>query len=375
MSERPVAPKPSPLFEETWVPFQTSDLTGQTVLVLSPHPDDESIGCGGAIALHRRKGDPVKVVFLTDGRRGDETQRYDPQVYIAMRQREARAAGAVLGVTDMEFWNEPDRGLLPDSATLQRLVTLLDNYQPSLIYAPSPLEFHPDHQAAAELTWRAVQAGHIVTEVAFYEVNQPLRVNLLVNIDKVMEQKQHACNLYPSQLAHRSHSDFALGLNRYRSLTVAGSCTYAEGFFRMHSQEISAHSSEEFARRQWAHKIEHQATSPLVSIIIRTQDRLPLLREALASVAQQTYPRLEIVIVNDGGADVGPVIDDFRSSLDIQLCTHNRPSGRAAAANTGLQTARGDLINFLDDDDRLYPHHVERLVLFLQRTGGRLVYT
>lgn len=144
----------------------------------------------------------------------------------------------------------------------------------------------------------------------------------------------------------------------------------------MHSQEMSTHPSEEFARRQWAHRTEHKETTPpLVSIIIRTQDRLSLLRDALTSVAQQTYPRLEVILVNDGGADVGPVVDDFRSSLDIQLSTHDRPAGRAAAANTGLRAVRGTLINFLDDDDRLYPHHVERLVLFLQLTGGQFAYS
>ena len=56
-----------PLVENREIPFESSDLTGHRVLVLSPHPDDESLNCAGALILHRKKRDPVKVIFLTDG--------------------------------------------------------------------------------------------------------------------------------------------------------------------------------------------------------------------------------------------------------------------------------------------------------------------
>ena len=55
---------------------------------------------------------------------------------------------------------------------------------------------------------------------------------------------------------------------------------------------------------------------PLVSVVVRTKERPVLLREALASIAAQTYSPIEAVIVNDGGADVAEIIDDFLSDID-----------------------------------------------------------
>ena len=86
--------------ERALVPMRTTDLTGNVVLALAPHPDDESLGCGGALALHRAAGDPVKVVFVTDGARGDERGEDPRDAYVALRRREAAEACAALGVDD-----------------------------------------------------------------------------------------------------------------------------------------------------------------------------------------------------------------------------------------------------------------------------------
>ncbi len=103
----------------------------------------------------------------------------------------------------------------------------------------------------------------------------------------------------------------------------------------------------------------------LVSIIIRTKDRPHLLREALKSLAEQSYPWIEAIVVNDGGEDVSFVVEEFGPNLyQLVYVQHERNRGRAAAANTGLKIATGEWVGLLDDDDLLLPHALETLLSF-----------
>jgi len=95
--------------------------------------------------------------------------------------------------------------------------------------------------------------------------------------------------------------------------------------------------------------------------VVATRDRPRLLADALASVAAQTYPNWEVVVVNDGGA---PVEDIARAELGarVRVLSHAESEGPAYARNTGLAQVRGDVVVFLDDDDRLAPGHLRNLV-------------
>ncbi|MCB0208469.1 MAG: PIG-L family deacetylase [Anaerolineae bacterium] len=362
--------------ESQFTPFQTTDLIDHKVLVLAPHPDDESFACGGALILHVQAADPIKIVFLTDGAQADTKNEYDTDAYIYLREQEATNACHLLGVVDFEFWRIPDRTLSANEYTISRLAQLIDAYQPTLVYAPSPFEFHPDHRATASLLWQVVQTTHIKTQLAFYELNRPITINTLINISAVVKQKEQACNVYESQLKYYPYTESTLGLNRYRALTVADTCTYAEGFFLLDSEDIFTKPIETFGLNQ-IRPIDSspEKSRPLVSVIIRTKNRNMLLRQALSSVLTQTYPHLEIIVVNDGGEDSTSIMEEFRPHLAIQYIAHDQPRGRAAAANTGLRAAKGKYINFLDDDDLFYADHIEKLAGFLESTGESFAYS
>ena len=101
---------------------------------------------------------------------------------------------------------------------------------------------------------------------------------------------------------------------------------------------------------------------PLVSVIVRTKDRLHLLRDALASLVVQEYTHLEILVINDGGADAsGTVAQTQRRFPHFRLIQSRFSQGRVRSANIGLNEATGELICFLDDDDWFLPSHIRTL--------------
>jgi glycosyltransferase involved in cell wall biosynthesis len=112
----------------------------------------------------------------------------------------------------------------------------------------------------------------------------------------------------------------------------------------------------------------------LVSVVTRTKDRPEFLREAVASVAAQTYPNVELLVVNDGGADVSDVIAPFRDRLSIVYLTPGAV-GRCKAGNLALEASHGDWIAWLDDDDLYYPDHLASLVAFAKETSSKVVYS
>lgn len=115
------------------------------------------------------------------------------------------------------------------------------------------------------------------------------------------------------------------------------------------------------------HECSLPSTNELVSVIVRTTNRPDVLREALRTVANQTYPNIEVIVVEDGPAVSEQVVAEFRELLEIKYYSTTEPLGRCKAGNKGLELAKGTYINFLDDDDLFYADHVETLVAALQR--------
>lgn len=115
-------------------------------------------------------------------------------------------------------------------------------------------------------------------------------------------------------------------------------------------------------RREGAfYTIKPLHTKPLVSVVIRTQNRPYFLREALRSLSNQTYTNVEAVVVEDGPPDTKEVIKEF-PGLKVRYFSTGEAQGRCRAGNLGMEKARGKYINFLDDDDLFFADHLEVLV-------------
>lgn len=101
--------------------------------------------------------------------------------------------------------------------------------------------------------------------------------------------------------------------------------------------------------------------NPLISIIVRTLNRPDSLKRALTSLSNQTFRQFEVVLVNDGGDSVQDIVDNFSKHFPITYVHHAESKGRTPALNAGINHVATDWVAILDDDDIVYPWHLEVL--------------
>ncbi|MFJ5285027.1 glycosyltransferase family 2 protein [Pseudomonas sp. NPDC088429] len=108
---------------------------------------------------------------------------------------------------------------------------------------------------------------------------------------------------------------------------------------------------------------------PLITIVTRTyQKRDEYLRQSIISVLNQTYPNIELVVVEDGGSSMKSLVENFSALNRCSIRFYGMDKvGRSVTGNYGLEMARGKYCMFLDDDDLLFSDHVEVLVSALSK--------
>jgi glycosyltransferase involved in cell wall biosynthesis len=107
------------------------------------------------------------------------------------------------------------------------------------------------------------------------------------------------------------------------------------------------------ARSRWRETLDG---APLVSVIIPCYRQAAYLEEAIESVLAQTYAQIEVVIVDDGSPDNAARLT---GRFPWVRCVRQPNAGLAAARNTGIRESEGELLVFLDSDDRLLPRAIE----------------
>lgn len=135
-------------------------------LVVAPHPDDESLGCGGTIALLRERGYPVHVLFVSDGTMSHPNSRNYPADRLRqLRESEALEALRLLDVPpdNARFMRLKDRQVpMPGSPRFAGAVSsvrsLLQEINPTTVFVPWRRDPHPDHRASWQLVSSALAA-------------------------------------------------------------------------------------------------------------------------------------------------------------------------------------------------------------------------
>lgn len=168
-------------------------------LIIAPHPDDETLCCGGSIVSLLPN---VRVVIVTDGRYGapsDELRGTDELVQI--RKEETKRAMSILGVKDYIFLDFIDTTLREKKNEVKdKLLSIITEYYPDLVFSPSPLDNHPDHYTIGEII------KDIYPKALFYIIWERNNVDfnkweeVRINISNYLDLKIKAINEYRSQI-------------------------------------------------------------------------------------------------------------------------------------------------------------------------------
>lgn len=194
------------------------------ILVVAPHPDDESVGCGGLLALFGRQCD---ILLLTDGRKGTPADGSKTEVETALiRKAEFDTAVAFFNVNHTISLSIPDGSLREQAAA----VSQVDLRPYDRIFVPNRYERHPDHAATYRIIRKLCKKQHAKAGLLEYEVWSPLSApNRFLDISDMMERKLAGIRLYASQVKELDYGALATGLNSYRG--APHHISFCEAFF------------------------------------------------------------------------------------------------------------------------------------------------
>jgi len=349
------------------MPYQPVEQIAQgAALILAPHSDDEVFGCGGTIMRHVMQGDRVQVIIVTDGSHG--VKAADKADYVRQRQNESRAAAAVLGCPIPDFWGLPDRGFEYGEKWVIEVIDAIRRHRAEVVYAPSIFEMHPDHRALAMVAVEAVRRLGDPIQLVMYEIGVPLRPNRLLDITDLRRRKRDAMACFSSQLHRQNYIEHIEALNRFRTYTLPACVQAAEAYYLVSASELAddplkVYASE--ARRCWHLGVPFDTPAqPLVSVIVSSTDYL-LLDDVLAYLALQTYPRIEVIVVNTVGEHPRH-FPPWCGRFPLHIVATGSRLTRGQAANAGLDAAHGYYIAIIDKNYRIEADHLASLVGLLE---------
>lgn len=189
----------------------------RNVLAIFPHPDDETFGKAGALALHADQGDNITLVCATSGQMGRRMGKpffANRETLSLIRERELKDACDIIGIKDIRLWRLRDKTVQfedPEELT-DRVYQVLQEIQPYRVYSYYPEHgVHPDHDALSAITIRAIARLPEEERPEIYasafsknclEVLGP--PDILIDVSSVLDRKLDALR------AHRSQSEAML---------------------------------------------------------------------------------------------------------------------------------------------------------------------
>ena len=223
-------------------------------MVVTPHPDDGEIGCGGTTAGWIAEGSTGVYVVCTNGDKGTSDPDMTSERLAAIREEEQRQAAAVLGVKDVVYLRHPDGGLEDTAEFRGQLVSAIRKYQPDVLLCTDPFRrsfyLHRDHRVCGQVSLDAVfpysrdrlhypehienegLAPHKVGDILLWGAEDP---DLFIDITESIQKKIDALKKHASQVSSSESSrdvDEFIRSNAQRAGDRAD-VPYAEAFRRI----------------------------------------------------------------------------------------------------------------------------------------------
>lgn len=232
-----------------------SEQTIQSALVLSPHPDDESLGCGGTIKLLTQAGGRVDVVYMTRGEQGGYPgASLDPAASASLAGRrvaEAREACRMLGVSSASFLPGRDGHVASQPELSGEIARALKAFPYRSVFCPWPHDRHVDHMATYRWLHEALREHTAEIDLWLYEVWSPLTPNIFISIDTTIDAKMQAFMAHRSQAELLGYGPAFRGLAEYRGLFCPPS-RFAEAFFNCDRSSLLNHRGLPWPQPEWA---------------------------------------------------------------------------------------------------------------------------
>jgi len=182
------------------------------ILVISPHPDDEVLGCGGTMARHSINKDEVYLCIVTKGYEPDWSKSFMEEM-----KKQIKQSSKILGIKETHFLGYPTVKLdtIPQKDLNKSIFKIIEKIRPDVLYIPHKGDLNKDHRIIFESSLVASRPlKHIVRRILSYEVlsetewGQPIEPfipNVYVNISKTFDKKIEAVNAYKSELKKYPH--------------------------------------------------------------------------------------------------------------------------------------------------------------------------
>lgn len=204
------------------------------ILIIAPHPDDESIGCGGLISLYPSQ---IDIVVMTDGSRGDINKTLKEMKII--RKQEFMNALEKVNINSYVFLDYPDGELIFHPNCMSEV----DIRKYTKIFVPHYSELHADHRASFEFLIKKVKELQIENvEIYQYETRSAVNEDAtILDITSCIQIKLDMIGQYKSQLVEYDYVSFAEALSKYLACKENQKDKYLEEYIRydFHNERIN----------------------------------------------------------------------------------------------------------------------------------------